>query len=375
VLSNRCRIVVTWLVVVPLLFVAARADADTQDDLEQARAHVAALQREADALAREYEAAQVRVARVEADMTRTRRALEAGKERSRRLRDLVRQRAVEGYVGGNASVVPMVFDDNVLDGRRRLEFLSLANEPTERALGDLRVLDEELRVQQTRLERSHREQAQAAEALGRAGEDLQSKLTQAQAEQSAIERKFQREEAARRRAEAARKRAEEQRAAQARASRASAGSSASPSDGSQSGASQVAEAPVPGASIVCPIQGPLSFVDSWGAPRSGGRRHQGVDLMSPFGTPNVAVVSGNVSMRVGNLSGNSVYLYGDDGNTYYYFHLQSWAGSPRHVSQGEVVGYVGDSGNARGGPSHTHFEYHPGGGGAVNPYPLVRPVC
>lgn len=97
--------------------------------------------------------------------------------------------------------------------------------------------------------------------------------------------------------------------------------------------------------------------------------------MSPFGTPNVAVVSGTVSHKTGNLAGLSVYLYGDDGNTYYYFHLQSYEGGPRRVSQGEVVGYTGDTGNARGGAPHTHFEYHPGGGGAVNPYPLVRPVC
>jgi murein DD-endopeptidase MepM/ murein hydrolase activator NlpD len=127
--------------------------------------------------------------------------------------------------------------------------------------------------------------------------------------------------------------------------------------------------------IVCPVRGAVSFVDSWGAPRSGGRTHQGVDLMSAAGTPNVAVVSGTITQKSGSLSGNGVYLSGDDGNAYWYFHLSAYAGGARRVAQGEVIGYTGMTGNAEGTAPHTHFEYHPGGGGAANPYPLVRPVC
>ena len=102
----------------------------------------------------------------------------------------------------------------------------------------------------------------------------------------------------------------------------------------------------------------------------------GVDLMSPRGTANVAVVSGNVTMRdPGGRPGLGVALRGDDGHLYYYFHLDSYEGGPRHVSQGEVIGYTGNTGDASGGPTHTHFEIHPGGGSAVNPYPYVRAVC
>jgi murein DD-endopeptidase MepM/ murein hydrolase activator NlpD len=97
--------------------------------------------------------------------------------------------------------------------------------------------------------------------------------------------------------------------------------------------------------------------------------------MSPPGTPNVAIVSGEVRQKEGNLAGISVYLYGDDGNTYWYFHLSAYEGPPRRVQQGEVIGYVGSSGNASASAPHTHFEYHPGGGPAVNPYPLVRSAC
>ena len=91
--------------------------------------------------------------------------------------------------------------------------------------------------------------------------------------------------------------------------------------------------------------------------------------MSPRGTPNVAVVSGTIRQKTGGTSGHGVWLHGDNGNLYYYFHLESYEGGPRQVSQGEVVGYVGNTGDARGGATHTHFEIHPGGGGPRQPVP------
>ena len=127
--------------------------------------------------------------------------------------------------------------------------------------------------------------------------------------------------------------------------------------------------------LICPVRGPVSFVDSWHAARSGGRPHEGVDLMAPRGTPNVAVVAGSVTMKSGGISGNGVHLQGDNGDLYYYFHLDAYEGGSRRVAQGEVIGYMGNTGDASGGATHTHFEIHPGGGGAVNPYPVARGIC
>ena len=128
-----------------------------------------------------------------------------------------------------------------------------------------------------------------------------------------------------------------------------------------------------GPGIVCPIAGPRAFADTWGAARSAGRSHEGVDMMSPLGTPVVAVESGSVQMKTTSLGGNSAWVNGASGTRYFYAHLNGWEGSSRSVSQGEVIGYVGHTGNTTA--NHLHFEVHPGGGQAVNPYPYVRAVC
>lgn len=124
---------------------------------------------------------------------------------------------------------------------------------------------------------------------------------------------------------------------------------------------------------VCPVQGPNGFADTWGAPRSGGRKHEGVDMISPRGTMVVAVVDGFAKPQTNDLGGTTIWFTGADGNKYYYAHLDAYA-TLGDVVKGEVIGYVGDSGNARGTP-HLHFEIHPLGGPAVDPYPTVRENC
>ena len=125
---------------------------------------------------------------------------------------------------------------------------------------------------------------------------------------------------------------------------------------------------------LCPVQGSTAFGDTWGAPRSGGRRHQGVDMISSIGTPVVAVVDGVATPGTNELGGNTVSLVGADGNRYYYAHLDHW-NTTGQVTRGTVIAYVGQTGNAILSVPHLHFEIHPGGGAAVNPYPTVRAHC
>ena len=97
--------------------------------------------------------------------------------------------------------------------------------------------------------------------------------------------------------------------------------------------------------------------------------------MAAYGTPIVAIVSGAITYAAYDGSGgNMIFLTGDDGNAYWYMHNQDNLVSGGHVSVGEEIATVGDTGNAEGTP-HLHFEYHPGGGAAVDPYPLVASIC
>jgi murein DD-endopeptidase MepM/ murein hydrolase activator NlpD len=133
---------------------------------------------------------------------------------------------------------------------------------------------------------------------------------------------------------------------------------------------------IEGGDIVCPVQGGgLNFTDTWGAARSGGRRHQGTDMMAANGTPTVAPTNGDVVHKASSLGGTTWYVYGDDGHTYYGAHLSAYEGGERHVQAGDVIGYVGSSGNASASAPHLHFEYHPNGGSAVNPYNMLDRAC
>jgi murein DD-endopeptidase MepM/ murein hydrolase activator NlpD len=135
------------------------------------------------------------------------------------------------------------------------------------------------------------------------------------------------------------------------------------------------DAPLNIKGYVCPVRGPHHFTDDWGDARVG-HRHQGNDILAPYGTPVVAVISGTIKTEYSSGGGISLYLRGSDGNEYYYAHnSRNVAVTGQHVTTGEVIAYVGNTGNARGGPTHVHFERHPGGGRAVDPYPFLIRVC
>ena len=139
---------------------------------------------------------------------------------------------------------------------------------------------------------------------------------------------------------------------------------------------------MPGGSVsggmACPVDQPRSYSDTYGAPRSGGRSHLGVDILAPQGTPLRAYESGTISrMHSNSLGGISLYLQGSSGNEYYYTHLSGYVSglsTGQQVTAGQHIGFVGDTGNAAGIP-HLHWEVFPGGGGNANPFPYARSAC
>jgi murein DD-endopeptidase MepM/ murein hydrolase activator NlpD len=137
--------------------------------------------------------------------------------------------------------------------------------------------------------------------------------------------------------------------------------------------------PLVTAGKACPINGATSFSDTWGASRSGGRTHKGVDMMAGRGTPLVAIESGVIT-RTSNssLGGISIYFTGASGARYYYAHLdrlESGVKGGLTASVGEQIGFVGSTGNASDWLPHLHFQYAPKGSDWINPYPLVKDLC
>jgi murein DD-endopeptidase MepM/ murein hydrolase activator NlpD len=136
-------------------------------------------------------------------------------------------------------------------------------------------------------------------------------------------------------------------------------------------------APLNGTGLRMPVVGvaPRELDDSWHAPREGGRVHKGIDIFASRGTEVVAVSDGTVSY-IGDqrLGGHCVWLTTENGASFFYAHLDRWAPGlyeGMEVQAGDLLGYVGNTGNARNTPSHLHFGVNQSDE-MVNPFPLLR---
>ncbi len=400
---------------------ALPADAGTKEDFEAAQAQVAALRTEAAEANQRVQDAYARRDELQDQIDAVKADIAATQQRVDELQARADDRAVTAYVSGAISGVAALDVDSIMDSARRTTLLgNLASEDAN-VLDSLTVANDDREAQERALEALEAEQVDIAATLETEVAEALAKLAEAQALEAEIEQKYQaelaayraavekrlREEEAKRAAEAAAR--EQARRAAQRAERERLAAEKAASDATSTTTTTVAPTGPDGSTLPpttapagptgtgtgggantvtgtttdgdwlpttawsCPQPG-SAFFNSWGAPRSGGRRHQGVDLMIAEGSPVIAVVGGSVSHRNGGLAGVGAWLNGDDGNTYFYAHLLEDSVTDGRVERGAAFAKSSDSGNARGVP-HTHFEIHPGGGKAVNPYPAAAAYC
>jgi murein DD-endopeptidase MepM/ murein hydrolase activator NlpD len=343
------------------------AAAQTTSGLDEAR-------RKANAAAERVHDLEAELGELDDELTRLRSERDAAEAELARLRDQVREVAVERYTHSDGDD-PFLLAGDLNEGERARALASFVTQNDADAVDRYAATKHRLGVTTEELEQRQADQEKRLDALQEEEDRLAAeldRLEELEAERVEAERRAAEEAARRANDEAARQRANQLQALQnATAVGRSGGSSGG---GGGGGGSVGPPQQVASGAWVCPVQGAKTFRDSWGDPRSGGRAHKGVDIMSPRGTPVVNPVSGNVSTRGDRLGGLSMHVQGDDGNYYYGTHLDSYSGATGHLPAGTVIGYVGDTGNAQG--THLHFEIHIGGyGNPINPYPTVARYC
>jgi murein DD-endopeptidase MepM/ murein hydrolase activator NlpD len=251
----------------------------------------------------------------------------AGEARREELRGIAERRAVIAYKTQGSDRAAILNAQNPGEGARSSVLLDRANQADNAAVADLVAVNADLAAQRDQLAEDSRDYGTYRQRLAEESKVLDTKVAAADMAVREVQAK-----------------------------RAAEGLGAPVVDG-----------------LVCPVPG-AAFSNDFGQPRTG-HTHQGNDMFAPMGTPNLAVVGGNITYGPGGSGGNGAYLEGDNGTTYIYYHLSEYVGGPRRVAQGEVVAKLGMTGNA--GAPHTHFEIRPGGRTAppMNPYTTLVKIC
>ena len=314
------------------------AFAGTKDELDAAKAELAKVQAELDRATARWNEAESRLDTTRAEIADTRTRIGRLEARVRAIETRLNRRAVIAFTNGPATTIDLLLSSgSFTDFTDRLEFLgSMAQED-----GDL-ILDQEVTREELRRERDslfvlEERQASVAEELGAIRESIDAQLGRISDRVAELTAKYREEIAASKELVI------------------------------------LGQTPNPDGSLqVCPVAGPNSFVDSFGWPRDG-HSHQGIDMISPYGTPVVAAHPGTVTYSSSSSGGLQAYVYGSGGYSFY-AHLSGYGSASGTVGAGTAIGYVGSTGNA-GSTNHLHFEWHPGGGAAVDPYQMLLAVC
>lgn len=328
-----------FLVAISCFPAVADQISEKREKAREVERRLASLQGELNALTAEINRLQSQVAVLEQDIARNEAELKRQEAEFERWQGILADRVRTMYKQGYATTLELFLECGDFDTfLNSFQYMSRIGSHDAEIIANISELAGKIREKKGRLMSSLEAQRKSMESLARKREAVQSKLNEQKAILAGISSDI--------------------------------ASLLSSRYASFAGGRSVSVGPVNG--LYFPVAGPCSYTNDWGAPRSGGRTHKGCDIMAPRGTPVVAITSGVVEQRSGGKAGLYIALHGDNGHLYYYMHLAGFAASGR-VRAGQVIGYVGDTGNARGCP-HLHFEFHPNHGGPVNPYPLLRAI-
>ena len=313
--------------------------------LDDARRRERALKGELQQATAELQAAEAALARAEDQLAYDKGQLQAADRQQRGARAALAGQAAAMYRSGGLAFADALLDQDPAQVPGRVEMATVLVSRNAQLIEDAQVTGDAYRSVLGRVTRGYERAKELHDQARAAVAKLESGLEEAQAVEARLVRLEQRRKAATKVAPTP------------------------PPSGGGGGA-------VSSSGKACILERPYSYVDSWGAPRSGGRSHQGTDVMAPHGARVFAFVNGVVSRESTSSNGGiQLYLQGDNGVEYFYAHLSGYAVSTgARVRAGQLIAYNGQTGNAQYTAPHVHFEVHMGGG-AVNPYPHLKPVC
>jgi peptidoglycan LD-endopeptidase LytH len=316
--------------------------------LDDARRRERALKGELQEATAELQAAEAALARAEDQLAYDKGQLQAADRQQRGARAALAGQAAAMYRSGGLAFADALLDQDPAQVPGRVEMATVLVSRNAQLIEDAQVTGDAYRSVLGRVTRGYERAKELHDQARAAVAKLESGLEEAQAVEARLVRLEQRRKAATKVAP-----------------------TPPPSGGGGGGGGAVSSS-----GKACILERPYSYVDSWGAPRSGGRSHQGTDVMAPHGARVFAFVNGVVSRESTSSNGGiQLYLQGDNGVEYFYAHLSGYAVSTgARVRAGQLIAYNGQTGNAQYTAPHVHFEVHMSGG-AVNPYPHLKPVC
>lgn len=331
--SLRLRILLACLLVVVLGFPPAASAGQTE--VQKLQEQLKALQAEASKAGKAYSQAYWKLDKTNAEIAKCDGEIAAAQAKLDETNARLAQRASDMYRSGGVDYIGILLSSDDFDEMLlRLEYVQRVGQQDAAIIAEVKALQTELATKRGELNELQATQLDEAGKLKKEKDRVDAELKSQQAEYDKLKKALDAAIAAEK----------------ARTGRTTA--KAGPNG------------------MVFPVQGPCTFSDSWGDARSGGRTHKGTDIMAARGTPCVAVLSGEVRAKSSSLGGLTIWLTADNGWSFYYAHLDSYKVTSGHVNAGQVIGYVGSTGNA-GTTNHLHFEIHPPGSGAVNPYPYL----